>query len=181
MIITSEDKHSLHLSCASILTSSLLFLSCVYSVARRATMPTNALKAILPSWVDSNLQHRGHHSAVAEPPTLLLWAEEEQQRRGSMFASQAEVELKDFNCHCCVFTWLQTQAVGKIQAKLLFLFLPLWIHNNDVRVSLLFSTMFVLYSTSNIYIHITPRVQQRCSAVTCFATFCRIFTFPQVM
>lgn len=38
----------------------------------------------------------------------------------------------------------------KNTTKLLFLFLPLWIHDNDVRVSLLFSTMFVLYSTQNI-------------------------------
>lgn len=37
-------------------THSLFFLPCVCSVARRATMPTNALKAILLSLVDSNLQ-----------------------------------------------------------------------------------------------------------------------------
>lgn len=104
-------------------THSLFFLPCVCSVARRATMPTNALKAILPSWVDSNLRPRGHHSAVAEPPPpLLKRAEEEQQRRGCLFAPQAEVELKDFNCHCCVFTWLQTQAVGKIQQSYYFYF-----------------------------------------------------------
>lgn len=112
-------------------------LPCVCSVVRRATMPTNALKAISPSWVDNN---RPPWGPCGVTPLLhrLNWKTLTATCEFIQTRAEGKINILLF----VVGTWKKKRSWKKKTRSQ-----SVWLWSNDLCVSL---GGFVLYSTLNI-------------------------------